>query len=247
MSGQTRSRCSARRSNLRLPTGVIGVALSWHAFSSGTARGRCCCTGTTCKCDYMTTAVDDLVSLFATKLQMDGTRVSPVAQGSRELRVEYRGDNLTLVLPEGVLSALLAQGDELARYLWDPSVSAQEAAAQLMTVHLQESLESSGHETSPERGLTAAAASSGDERQDKNTVRTLRGSSGRLVFRRSWGALSQGRSLRRGRRRVQRSLSSRRTITADDHWYQQRQRGLSPLWRCVQPRACCRNRCRCQS
>ena len=94
----------------------------------------------------MTTAVDDLVSLFAAKLQMDGTRVSPVAQGSRELRVEYRGDHLTLVLPEGVLSALLAQGDELARNLWDTSVSAQEAAARLITVHLQESLESSGHE-----------------------------------------------------------------------------------------------------
>ena len=62
--------------------------------------GRHCCPGTTCKCDYMTTAVDDLVSLFAAKLQMDGTRVSPVAQGSRELRVEYRGDHLTLVLPK---------------------------------------------------------------------------------------------------------------------------------------------------
>jgi hypothetical protein len=94
----------------------------------------------------MTTAVDELVSLFAAKLRMDGTRVSPVAQGSRELLVEYHGDHLTLVLPEGVLSRLLAEGDELARDLWGPSVSAQEAAARLMTVHLQESLDSSGRE-----------------------------------------------------------------------------------------------------
>ena len=94
----------------------------------------------------MTTAVDDLVSLFAAKLRMDGTRVSPVAQGSRNVLVEYHGDHLTLVLPEGDLSRLLAEGDELARDLWGPSVSAQEAAARLMTVHLQESLESSGLE-----------------------------------------------------------------------------------------------------
>ncbi len=94
----------------------------------------------------MTTAVDDLVSLFAAKLRMDGTRVSPVAQGSRNVHVEYHGDHLTLVLPEGDLSTLLAEGDELARDLWGPSVSAQEAAARLMTVHLQESLDSSGHE-----------------------------------------------------------------------------------------------------
>ena len=94
----------------------------------------------------MTTAVDDLVSLFAAKLRMDGTRVSPVAQGSREVLVDYQGDRLTLVLPEGVLSALLAEGDELARDLWGPSVSAQEAAARLMTVHLQESLDTSGRE-----------------------------------------------------------------------------------------------------
>ena len=51
----------------------------------------------------MTTAVDDLVSLFAAKLRMDGTRVSPVAQGSRNVLVEYHGDHLTLVLPEGDL------------------------------------------------------------------------------------------------------------------------------------------------
>ena len=94
----------------------------------------------------MTTAVDDLVSLFAAKLRMDGTRVSPVAQGSRNVLVEYHGDHLTLVLPEGDLSMLLAEGDELARDLWGPSVSAQEAAARLMTVHLQESLETSGLE-----------------------------------------------------------------------------------------------------
>lgn len=94
----------------------------------------------------MTTAVDELVSLFAAKLRMDGTRVSPVAQGSRELHVEYHGDHLTLVLPEGVLTRLLAEGDELARDLWGPSVSAQEAAARLMTAHLQESLESSSSE-----------------------------------------------------------------------------------------------------
>jgi len=61
----------------------------------------------------MTTAVDDLVSLFAAKLRMDGTWVSPVAQGSRNVHVEYHGDHLTLVLPEGDLSTLLAEGDEL--------------------------------------------------------------------------------------------------------------------------------------
>ncbi len=94
----------------------------------------------------MTTVVDDLVSLFAAKLRMDGTRVAPVAQGSRNVLVEYHGDHLTLVLPEGALSTLLAEGDELARDLWGPSVSVQEAAARLMTVHLQESLDSSGHE-----------------------------------------------------------------------------------------------------
>jgi hypothetical protein len=40
MSGQTRSRCSARCSLLRLPTGVIGVAHNWHATSPGTVRGE---------------------------------------------------------------------------------------------------------------------------------------------------------------------------------------------------------------
>ena len=69
----------------------------------------------------MTTAVDDLVSLFAAKLRMDGTWVSPVAQGSRNVHVEYHGDHLTLVLPEGDLSTLLAEGDELARDLWPDS------------------------------------------------------------------------------------------------------------------------------
>lgn len=65
------------------------------------------------QCECMTTAVDDLVSLFAAKLRMDGTWVSPVAQGSRNVHVEYHGDHLTLVLPEGDLSTLLAEGDEL--------------------------------------------------------------------------------------------------------------------------------------
>jgi hypothetical protein len=94
-------------------------------------------------CSVMT-EVDELVSLFASKLRMDGTLVQPVAQGSRELLVEYHGDHLTLVLPEGGLAQLLADGDELARDLWGPSVSALEASARLMTVHLDESLESSG-------------------------------------------------------------------------------------------------------
>src|SRR5207302_11360220 len=40
LSGQTRSRCSARRSQSRLPAGVIGVALSWLAVLSGTVRGE---------------------------------------------------------------------------------------------------------------------------------------------------------------------------------------------------------------
>jgi hypothetical protein len=62
------------------------------------------------------------------------------------LLVEYRGEHLTLVLPERALSRLLAEGDELARDLWGPSVSAQEAAARLMTVHLQESLDTSASE-----------------------------------------------------------------------------------------------------
>jgi hypothetical protein len=94
----------------------------------------------------VTTDVDDLVSLFAAKLRMEGTLVRPAAQGSRELLVEYRGEHLTLVLPERALSRLLAEGDELARDLWGPSVSAQEAAARLMTVHLQESLDTSASE-----------------------------------------------------------------------------------------------------
>jgi len=40
VSGQTRSRCPADALSLRLPTGVIGVALTWHAISPGTVRGE---------------------------------------------------------------------------------------------------------------------------------------------------------------------------------------------------------------
>jgi hypothetical protein len=94
----------------------------------------------------VTTDADELVSLFAAKLRMEGMAAQPPAPGSRELLVEYRGQQLTLVLPERALSGMLADGDELARDLWGPSVTAIEAAARLMTVHLQESLETSAGE-----------------------------------------------------------------------------------------------------
>ena len=51
--------------------------------------------------------------------------------------------HLTLVLPDNALSNMLADGDELARDLWGPGVTAKEAVARLMTVHLEESLETS--------------------------------------------------------------------------------------------------------
>ena len=41
---------------------------------------------------------------------------------------------------------MLADGDELARDLWGPGVTAKEAVARLMTVHLEESLETSPSE-----------------------------------------------------------------------------------------------------
>jgi len=94
----------------------------------------------------MTNDLDELVSLFAAKLRMDGTLVQPAADGSRNLRVQYRGQHLTLVLPENALSNMLADGDELARDLWGPGVTAREAVARLMTVHLDESLETSPSE-----------------------------------------------------------------------------------------------------
>ena len=94
----------------------------------------------------MTNDLDELVSLFAAKLRRDGTLVQPAAEGSRNLHVRYRGQHLTLVLPDNALSNMLADGDQLARDLWGPGVTAQEAVARLMTVHLQESLDSSGHE-----------------------------------------------------------------------------------------------------
>jgi hypothetical protein len=91
----------------------------------------------------MTSDLDELASLFAAKLRMDGTQVQPAAEGSRKLHVQYRGQHLTLVLPDNALSNMLADGDQLARDLWGPGVTAQEAVARLMTVHLQESLETS--------------------------------------------------------------------------------------------------------
>jgi hypothetical protein len=65
---------------------------------------------------------------------------------SRNLLVENRGEHLTLVPPDGALSSMLAEGDELARDLWGPSVTADEAVARLMTVHLRESLVASASE-----------------------------------------------------------------------------------------------------
>lgn len=94
----------------------------------------------------MTNDLDELVSLFAAKLRMDGTLVQPAAKGSRNLHVQYRGQHLTLVLPDNALSNMLADGDELARDLWGPGVTAREAVARLMTVHLDESLETSPSE-----------------------------------------------------------------------------------------------------
>jgi hypothetical protein len=90
--------------------------------------------------------LDELVRLFIAKLRMDGTLVQPTAEGSRNLYVQYRGQHLTLVLPDDALSSMLADGDELARDLWGPGVTAKEAVARLMTVHLEESLETSPSE-----------------------------------------------------------------------------------------------------
>ena len=94
----------------------------------------------------MTNALDELVRLFIAKLRMDGTLAQPAAEGSRNLYVQYRGQHLTLVLPDDALSSMLADGDELARDLWGPGVTAKEAVARLMTVHLEESLETSPSE-----------------------------------------------------------------------------------------------------
>jgi hypothetical protein len=94
----------------------------------------------------VTNDLDELVSLFIAKLRMDGTLVQPAAEGSRNLYVQYRGQHLTLVLPDTALSGMLADGDELARDLWGPGVTAKEAVARLMTVHLEESLETSPSE-----------------------------------------------------------------------------------------------------
>lgn len=89
----------------------------------------------------MGTEIDDLVSRFVEKLRADGSPVQPVAGAPRRLFLEYRGELLTIVLPEGELASLLAEGPGLARDLWGAKISASEAAARLMTVHLQESLE----------------------------------------------------------------------------------------------------------
>ena len=94
----------------------------------------------------MTNALDELVRLFIARLRMDGTLVQPASEGSRNLYVQYRGQHLTLVLPDDALSSMLADGDELARDLWGPGVTAKEAVARLMTVHLEESLETSPSE-----------------------------------------------------------------------------------------------------
>jgi len=91
----------------------------------------------------MASDLDELVSRFAAKLRMDGTLVQPAAGGSRSLHVQHSGQHLTLVLPDNALSSMLADGDELARDLWGPGVTAKEAVARLMTVHLEESLETS--------------------------------------------------------------------------------------------------------
>ena len=59
----------------------------------------------------MTNDLDELVSLFAAKLRTDGTLVQPAVECSRNLHVQYRGQQLTLVLPDNALSNMLADGD----------------------------------------------------------------------------------------------------------------------------------------
>ncbi|MBR7744762.1 hypothetical protein KC207_15805 [Phycicoccus sp. BSK3Z-2] len=90
----------------------------------------------------MTTDVDALVRLFAERLRSQGVPVEAAATGSRTLHIEHGGERLVILLPERELSRLLADGDELARDLW-PGTSALEAAARMLTVHLEESLEPS--------------------------------------------------------------------------------------------------------
>lgn len=92
--------------------------------------------------------IDALVLLFAEKLRIDGMLTQPPASGDRRLVVQHRGHQLDVLLPEGALRKLLADGDELAADLWGPNVSAMEAAARILTVHLDESLD-----TAPEGSL----------------------------------------------------------------------------------------------
>lgn len=90
----------------------------------------------------MSREIDDLVALFADKLRMQGVLREAPLPGSGRLVVDHHGERVTVVLPEPVLRDLLAEGDDLAAALWEPSTGAEEAAARMLTIHLDESLDS---------------------------------------------------------------------------------------------------------
>ena len=85
--------------------------------------------------------VTALIHLLAEKLRSEGASVD-ADPGAYQLTIERQGERLVVLLPEREMTQLLADGDELARDLW-PGTSALEAAARILRVHLQESLESS--------------------------------------------------------------------------------------------------------
>ena len=89
----------------------------------------------------MSEATDDVLRRFAAKLTMSGHEVGPLQPGQVEVHVIRHGQALDLVFSESELDRLLDDGAEDAVALWGPSVSVEESVARLMTIHLDESLD----------------------------------------------------------------------------------------------------------
>ena len=94
----------------------------------------------------MSDATDSLLSRFAGKLESSGYVVLP-RTNDHEVDVIKDGHRLCLVFSEKEPQSSLRDGHEDALIVWGPGVTVEESLARFMTIHLDESLETTIEES----------------------------------------------------------------------------------------------------